>query len=382
MLRGQAMLFVGDSTVRDVFQSFVMLLKGKFGRQHFGKDVTATACDDSVRLNYVRNDLLLYSSDRADQQMVYGCSANVITQCYVRRAADANIVVLGVGQHFAPSFAHVRKRTGQPSPPGHSASHFFVNSFNHTVGRLVASRADASRGVIVLGASMPVPGCSRFTAPIGLDSALAAYAHPAAGRTYAPQWEENHQLNQAARWLAEAHGVAFIDVASPSMRRPDAARGLADTLSGSGVEDCVHFCPPGPYDTWSTLVYNLLRAERDRGANGGGSSGGGGAWGAHRPALFSINRSKWESVYGVASENIRAPSLATPLRQQPWWPFGCGGSDTVGLCTPKCTRENKAAAARADGTNAVAAPTASTGQLSWASARATHSGAGETVTEA
>lgn len=239
LLRGRGMLFVGDSTVRDVFQSFVMLLGGRFGRQHFGKDVTASACDDELRLNYVRNDLVLYSSDRQDQQMVYACSPSVITQCFVRRAASADIVILGVGQHFSSTFSHVQKWTGRRPPPGQSAADFFVRSFNHTIASIAASRTATARGaIVVLGASMPVPGCSRFESPISLDAAMAAYAHPDAQHSYASLWEQNHLFNQAARWLAQAHGVGFVDVAAPSLQRPDATRGLADTLSGRGVEDC------------------------------------------------------------------------------------------------------------------------------------------------
>ena len=46
----------------------------------------------------------------------------------------------------------------------------------------------------------------------------------------------HHRTARPPRRLARSHGVAFIDIAEPSIMRPDAARGMRD--SQSATEDC------------------------------------------------------------------------------------------------------------------------------------------------
>ena len=85
---------------------------------------------------------------------------------------------------------------------------------------------------------MPVPGCSSFTLPTA--EALAAYAQPdlATVSPYHRHWRLNHETNAMARGLAVQAGVWFVDVAEPSLQRPDAARGFDG--NNQTVEDCLH----------------------------------------------------------------------------------------------------------------------------------------------
>ena len=76
---------------------------------------------------------------------------------------------------------------------------------------------------------MPVPRCSRFGAPITATEALSAYAR--SSTLYGGSWRLNHQLNAIARALAQDAGAWFVDLAGPSLQRPDAAKGL---LSADG----------------------------------------------------------------------------------------------------------------------------------------------------
>ena len=54
LLHGRSILLVGDSTMEQLFAAFVLLLRGRAGRPWMMKDVTASACGDTVRLNFVR----------------------------------------------------------------------------------------------------------------------------------------------------------------------------------------------------------------------------------------------------------------------------------------------------------------------------------------
>ena len=67
-LDGKQVMVAGDSTAGQLFLSLVLLLGGRFGRNSRRtsaiSDLAASACDDRVRLIFVRNDLLLWTDHR------------------------------------------------------------------------------------------------------------------------------------------------------------------------------------------------------------------------------------------------------------------------------------------------------------------------------
>lgn len=70
VLAGRQVVIAGDSTAGQLFLSLVLLLGGSFGRnsRHTSviSDITASACGDTTRINFVRNDLLLFSTHRSE----------------------------------------------------------------------------------------------------------------------------------------------------------------------------------------------------------------------------------------------------------------------------------------------------------------------------
>lgn len=60
------------------------------------------------------------------------------------------------------------------------------------------------------------------------------------------------------RYVARGAGIHYLDIAAPSAMRPDAAMARFWGDAGKVKEDCLHYCMPGPVDTWSTLIYNWL----------------------------------------------------------------------------------------------------------------------------
>ena len=60
------------------------------------------------------------------------------------------------------------------------------------------------------------------------------------------------------RYVARGAGIHYLDIAAPSAMRPDAAMASFWADAGKVKEDCLHYCMPGPVDTWSTLIYNWL----------------------------------------------------------------------------------------------------------------------------
>ena len=179
----------------------------------------------------------------------------------------------------APNFSSGAPQAGTPAAPpalraaAHAqAANFFVSNLNHTLTSLVAARAArraqtppalppsrrprrraspashatataslqpaelaaptstaaqpqevarqteaSAANLVLMGASVPVPGCGRFPSPLSPLEALAAYAEEvphmavararkgAAGQSgerhqYAHHWQLNHNFNHAAHW--------------------------------------------------------------------------------------------------------------------------------------------------------------------------------------
>ena len=66
-MRGRQLLFAGDSTIWQLFLSFVLLHGGRLGRNagHIStaSELTASLCGDGVRAAvFVRTDLLLWTT--------------------------------------------------------------------------------------------------------------------------------------------------------------------------------------------------------------------------------------------------------------------------------------------------------------------------------
>ncbi|CAI5461925.1 unnamed protein product [Closterium sp. Yama58-4] len=66
-------------------------------------------------------------------------------------------------------------------------------------------------------------------------------------------WGEFKVQNEAVRPLVEAMGGVFMDIDPLSALRPDGHRVF------DGKVDCLHYCLPGPEDTWSEFLYNIIQ---------------------------------------------------------------------------------------------------------------------------
>ena len=265
VFRGQQVVVAGDSTAGQLFLSLVLLLGGSFGRnsRHTStiSDLTAVACDDAVRLNFVRNDLLLWSTHRSEFNRARECDRLLKADGFVQRVArDAHTLVLATGHHF-PASMEAAASAGAGTPTG-----FFSSSLNHTLTELMRARArwgHEPSSVAVMGLTLPVPGCSRFTQPLSAAGWLAAEAKLATANKYSPRWRQVPRLNELARWLATAHGARFVDVGAPSARWPSGMMASHTRGAGSVDEDCLHSCLPGPVDTYNRLLVESLLARSE-----------------------------------------------------------------------------------------------------------------------
>ena len=272
VLKGRTLMFVGDSTVFQLFLSFALLLKASLGRNvkraATVSELTASACDDHTRLLFTRSDLLLWTSNGGDFNSVKRCDGYTNLQVFAQRAArDADLVVLGLGHHFPGSLdMAIEKRRGGGDPMlGRMTHHAFLPAnLNHTLASLIAARAahgheePPSKSIMLVGTTTPVAGCSRFHSPISMAKfSEANYDHR---RTVdSPMWLSYARHNQLGKWVAKSHGIHFLDVSQASAQRPDGAMarfwpegGYKTACNGNGncalKDDCVHYCLPGPGD--------------------------------------------------------------------------------------------------------------------------------------
>jgi len=317
---GRSILIVGDSTTGQLFLSLVMMLGATLGRnrnvKHVLNDVTASACGDTVRLNFVRRDLLIFSSHLQDNTAARRCNRAIIaTSTFLRRAAMADVVILSTGHHF-PSF----QDGAVPSIPDRA---FFTQNVNHTIqsiAQMRAARGLPSGSLVVVGATLPVPHCTRFSQPIELAEYIAADSDQVATR-WGSSWRQIKRLNWIARIIARAVGGSYLEVDEMSARRPDAAmaQAAATVQSRSLVtEDCLHYCQPGPTDAHANLVINLL-ASWQRAVVAAGAAGG---KSIINTGFFGVEADEWVSVRGAGWTLEQPTTLKMPLLStQWWWPF-------------------------------------------------------------
>jgi hypothetical protein len=258
-----------------------------------------------VRLNFVRNDLLIWTSQVEElRELGKQCaSGRALLQPFAGRVSDADILILGTGHHYP----HIPPHDGRESRDS-----VFLQSLNHTLSNVLRVRAEAGhapQSVVLLGAPVPVAGCSRFSAPITPTQALAANSSL---NKWSDHWEQSSRFSQLTQRVAAERGINFIDVAPLSIQRPDDTLARWCRLSGLDCyrreeqlrkqllkdakqqrktghvellstqkearrsvreasfqivpdadyleEDCLHTCLPGPVDEYVRLLYNLLRS--------------------------------------------------------------------------------------------------------------------------
>eukprot|EP00271_Cylindrocystis_brebissonii_P017841 TRINITY_DN4801_c2_g1_i5.p1 TRINITY_DN4801_c2_g1~~TRINITY_DN4801_c2_g1_i5.p1 ORF type:complete len:545 (-),score=61.23 TRINITY_DN4801_c2_g1_i5:710-2185(-) len=78
---------------------------------------------------------------------------------------------------------------------------------------------------------------------------------PAAGLPFG--WANFTTQNEVAKALVKEVGGVYIDVDKPSALRPDGHFGNPGNLRR--FPDCLHWCQPGPLDTWIHLIYMALK---------------------------------------------------------------------------------------------------------------------------
>ena len=75
-------------------------------------------------------------------------------------------------------------------------------------------------------------------------------------------WVEVEGQNFLARQVVEAIGGVYIDIETMTTLRGDGHMGFRHH-GNNGDEDCLHYCHPGPIDTWVLMWFNALARVND-----------------------------------------------------------------------------------------------------------------------
>lgn len=143
-----------------------------------------------------------------------------------RHLDEASLLILNRGAHFAPS-------------------PFILRELKATFRFL---RFMYPNKLIIFRNTVPGhQNCSAYSEPLTKQQELRD------GTMYS--WSKFREQNQLAKNLAELFGIVYMDVDAQTQFRADGHFGR----NKKGTEDCLHYCMPGPIDTWVQLLYNMLR---------------------------------------------------------------------------------------------------------------------------
>lgn len=299
LLRGRQLVVVGDSTAGQLFLSLVLLLGGRFGRnsRHTSaiSDITASACDGTCRLNFIRNDLLLWSTHRSEFNRARECDKLLKADAFVQRVVrDAHLLVIATGHHFPASIESAAAANG-----GQPGAAFFASSLNHTLSHLMRLRAQwghhprsvslmvRSRGLesmsdpcqhacshraasvsrVPQGASVPIPRCSHFARPLGPEGWLVADSSMANSNKYSPRWRLMPRVNLQLQWLAASYVHIHLRRLVASNGSPLAFLGSLGTIQCHAT-CCLHPCLPPASTAVTILASSILARHRPGGPTG------------------------------------------------------------------------------------------------------------------
>ncbi|CAI5531682.1 unnamed protein product [Closterium sp. Naga37s-1] len=243
---GLRIAFVGDSLTREAHISFVHSIV-----THVRKPASVVTREDSAgwvaQMIRKKGDFYTRSTYRFDDVDDGGCGKLVVHYIANRRLVPvweekrdrvrwistpwmeseeikgAHVVVLNRGAHF--------KSTGHVVLSVSRALQFLRYNYPE---KLIVYRATAPGHLNCKDYNKPL-----FKRQNGSDLPF--------------HWGEFKVQNDAVRPVVEAMGGVFMDVDPLSALRPDGHRGLVEKM------DCLHYCLPGPEDTWSEFLYNIVQ---------------------------------------------------------------------------------------------------------------------------
>ncbi|ORY81280.1 GDSL/SGNH-like acyl-esterase family found in Pmr5 and Cas1p-domain-containing protein [Leucosporidium creatinivorum] len=226
--KGRGILFVGDSLQLQQVQSFECLM-GRHVQEGFISDYEVGSLELSNgagKLEFVRTD---YTVQPEDWTLMYPeteepANHTRFDRKWTHMVEDKEFVVLNTGAHWGDHRSMWIERYTNMAKEVIA----FIDQFPH----------------ITLIVRTSVPGhtnCSQYSAPLLEDD-------PDSHNSY--NWQGFTLFNNVWRDILAKHPKhILLDVGATSLR--------GDGHRNPDV-DCLHYCLPGPVDTWNTLLYHII----------------------------------------------------------------------------------------------------------------------------
>jgi len=259
---GSSILFVGDSTQGQLFQSFASILGANRLRRprvtvtedeaswagsnawcnpneaetedgRFYHQLESVCPTGDVTLRFVRNDLSVLDERHTTKGNQFSLrSFNSTAMCdWSDAARTADLIVFNRGAHYVDDES-------------------FLAGLHDTISRLATllrgRGRTLSKAVVYRSTLAAIPNCShqpRDPAPTALHDLIVAN-----GAAY--RWDQFEHQNQLAKRVMERQGVPFLNIYHALSFRPGGHR---PGFGGKG-HDCMHFCLPGPLDEMAKLL--------------------------------------------------------------------------------------------------------------------------------
>ncbi|XP_073147099.1 protein trichome birefringence-like 19 [Henckelia pumila] len=280
LVRGKSIAFVGDSVARNHMQSLVCLLS----RASSAVDLSHPL-DQNKRYEFNEHDFnismfwspyLVHTekTDPNDEKRPFNLHLDQFNLNWTTKIASFDYVIISAGHwFFRPTYFYLnRQLVGCLYCPetqvAHLKSTFSYRRAFRTALRAINEAVDFG-GVAFLRTFAPSHfeggpwdkggDCAR-TAPFRRnETSLEDYSL----EMYMIQLEELRIARKAGRRNG-GNKFRLFDATKPMLLRPDghpSKYGHSQGLNQSFANDCVHWCLPGPIDSWNDFLQHLLKRE-------------------------------------------------------------------------------------------------------------------------
>nr|CAD1839512.1 unnamed protein product [Ananas comosus var. bracteatus] len=275
LVRGKSLAFLGDSVGRNQMQSLMCLLS----KVTYVVDISTTSDDKSRRWSYPTHNFTLANfwspylvrSVEADPKGptltgLFNLYLDEPDSNWTTQIKDFDYVIVSAGHwFFRPTLYHENHRTTFQTLL--SLAGYKGTTFLRTYTPSHFENGEWDKG----------GNCLR-TRPVGSNETRLEGINL---EMYMTQLEEFRSAEREAR----ARGLKFrlIDVTEVMLRRPDGHPSRYGHLPQENVtmyNDCVHWCLPGPIDSWNDFLLQMLKME------GGSRSSSGKFHGSERKLLI------------------------------------------------------------------------------------------------
>ncbi|CAK9166587.1 unnamed protein product [Ilex paraguariensis] len=280
LVRGKSLAFVGDSVARNHMQSLICLLS----RVVYPVDVSNSADENFKRWEYrsYNFNISIYWSpflvrtqqtDPNDVTRPFNLYLDEFNEDWTTKIEKFDYVVISAGHwFFRPSMFYVKRRLVGclyclQTNVTHMTSYFSYRRAFRTAFRAINSLKNY-RGITYLRTFAPSHfengpwdkggECAR-TRPFGVNEVVLD------GYNLEMYMIQLQELRIAKR-VGRKRGLKFrlLDTTQPMLLRPDGhpdKYGHWSIENKTVVNDCVHWCLPGPVDTWNDFLLEMLKRE-------------------------------------------------------------------------------------------------------------------------